>query len=244
MTSPYGDKRLCASFSPEELEETFFYPGPLYVTKPPSAMSRKRWDMAKEVCIECPVFLSCRAENMGQEYGVWGGTDQYERSRHRRRMTSSLRKRDQEQREALAASLAERAGGAGAARAEALSWSTGYSLQTVRGLIAEHRERIGTQHTARRDAAAREAVDVPLPAAITWPQADPPEGDGWVRSEGQTLPGYYLAQTPDGVWLRMKFRAGHLTPVRKWFPAERVSVRAVVEPVFENWSGEGKANAA
>jgi hypothetical protein len=244
MTSPYGDKRLCTTLPVEELEDTFFYPGPTAVSEAPSALAQRHWDRAREICLNCPVFLRCGDENMGQEFGVYAATDQHERYRLRKRLTAALRKTDGEQREALAKTLAERAGGAEAARAETLAWSTGYSVQTVRVLIAEHRERVSAQRQERRDTTAREAVDVPLPAGIVWPEADPPEGDGWVRSEGQTLPGYYLAQTPDGVWLRMKFRAGHLTPVRKWFPAERVSVRAVVEPVFENWSGEGKANAA
>lgn len=244
MTGPYGDKRLCASFSPEELEKTFWYPGPQTVSEVPSPLSQRRWEDAREVCIECPVFVQCRAENWGQDYGIWGGTDQYERYLYRQRLRKQAAKLDADQREALAKTLAARAGGAEMARAETLARITGYSVPTVRALITEHRKRVSAQRKVRRDATAREAVDVPLAAGISWPEADPPEGDGWLRNEGQIQPGYYLAQSPDGGRVYMKFRPGHMQPVRKWFAADGVSLRTKVVPVVRTPPGGRKAHAA
>lgn len=128
----------CANFSIEEMEGTFFYPGPHDTRRPPVARAQERWNEAKEVCIECPIFLRCREDNWGQTYGVWGGTDQYERHLERRKRSRAAQAMNAEQRSALAAQISARyAGGLGEA-AGTIARRTGYSVMTVNALLAEH----------------------------------------------------------------------------------------------------------
>lgn len=165
MTGPYGDTRLCASLTREELDGTFFYPGPLFVSSPPSGRSQTRWDRAKEICIECPVFLSCRQNRWGQEYGVWGGLDEHERYLYRRSLMRALGRMTPPQRAALAERLFHACGGARAPRLVAVSLRTGYTVPTLKGLLAEHAEALKDRARRREDAAraAREAVGAQRP---------------------------------------------------------------------------------
>lgn len=240
----YGDAPLCSTLKSEELEDTFFYRGPNQVREKPSRLTQEHWDQAKEFCIECPIFLRCREQNWGQEYGVWGGTDQHERYLYRRRRQRELLRMDDQRRQAVAASMWKRAGGAGAPQAMPLSRQIGLSASAIKTLVREHEGRLAARRRERQEAAVAAMEAINGPTGPQWPTAAPPEGQGWVFRDGAILPAYYLAQTADGAWVRMKFRAAHMQPVRKWFRAEHVTLRFPVTPVIGTWSGEGKSNAA
>lgn len=160
MTSPYGDARLCAELSTEELEDTFFYPGSQAVDRKPGPSATERWDMAKEVCIECPVFLACREEHWGEEFGVWGGTDQYERHLYRRRQQRLLARQDAAGRAALAATIHAERGSVEGWRLSVIVRRTGLSAANVKILAAEHQAVLDAekQRKAQERETAREAV--------------------------------------------------------------------------------------
>lgn len=85
MSPPDLRDGLCRQIDPAVLEDTFFYPGPQFPGKAPSATCRTQWAAAKAVCQTCPVLLECREAGVGEPYDVWGGMDQYERHLARRR---------------------------------------------------------------------------------------------------------------------------------------------------------------
>lgn len=171
MTSPYGDARLCASLTDEELEATFFYPGSPEVSRRPTGAAARADEAAREVCIECPVYLRCRAVCWGETYGVWGGTDQYERYVYRRKLARELADMGSAERAALAARMHHRAL---RTHPGEIARQTGYSPQALTILIAEHRDAVEALRDKRRAAAqaARDAVGVP--ALHTERRADGP----------------------------------------------------------------------
>lgn len=138
MRPPDLDAGLCRTLSPATLEKTFFFPAATAVRYTPSRAAQAAWDAAKEICIECPVFLRCRATCWSQEYGVIGGTDEHERYLERRRLMRYLAAKTPEERAQLAEYFHTRhAGGLGDPVA-AIARSTGYSEQVIKALMAEH----------------------------------------------------------------------------------------------------------
>lgn len=237
MTSPYGDKRLCESLDRADLEDTFWYPGPGHMRAIPSKISQKHWERAKETCIECPVFVQCRASHWGETEGVWGGTDQHERFLYRQKLRKQLHTMDDAERQALAADLRHRVGGPDAPRAEALSLETGYSVPAIKVLVQEHENRVAVARLARRATASQalEAISgpAPAPAKVPWPTGAPEGGDGWVWRDKRVFEGYYVAESADGRWLRMKLKEQSLRPIIRWFEAGHVDLRSEVIPVVE-----------
>lgn len=176
MKSPYGDARKCADLDSDVLEDTFFYPGSQAVSRGSGPKPQAHWDKAKEICIECPVFLACREEHWGEEYGVWGGTDQYERYLYRRRQQRAMARQDDAERAALAASIHAERGAVSGWRVDIIARRTGMSALTVRTLVAEHQAVLDAdkQRVAQEVETAREAVG--------WTSAEGAEG----KADGRT----------------------------------------------------------
>lgn len=235
MISPYGTAHKCAELTPKELENTFFYPGPQFVRTQPGKTAQRHWDKAKETCIECPVMLACRASGWGEEFGVIGGTDQHERYLHRRNQQRRYRKLPPQEQAALRAHVHARAR---TKSMETISGETGLSTGQLRAMVKMHREEL--EEAARAAAAAARAA-VGWTPTIAWPREHPRNGDAWLFREGMVHAGHYMAQTRDGSWIRMKFRARR-TPVIRWFPAAHVDLRTQVTPVYAERS-KGVAGA-
>jgi hypothetical protein len=223
----------CRKFAPEELERTFFYPGPMAVAKPPAKRSLRAWDQAKEVCIECPIFLACREANWGQDYGVWGGTDQHERHLYRRRLTKLLGLKDPEERAALAAHFHARHGSGLGESPDLIARQTGYSVVSIRILIAEHEEALEADRLRREVAKGGEPRWIDRPR---WPKGPPTNGDGWVWCYGHVYVGHYVAQTADGAYLYMRIKPGRAQTL-KWIRKAHVDMRTTVAPVVQDWVG-------
>lgn len=161
MSPPSRDPRRCAELDWKTLEGTFWYPGPMPVSDPPSPVSLRHWDLAKDVCEFCPLRSRCRATSWGEEFGIWGGTDQYDRHKYRHNLVRRLAHMSAEDRAKLAASLYGMRGATGY-RIRAIARETGYSAQTVAELVREHVARL----KAEREAAGRAARE-----AIGWSEA-------------------------------------------------------------------------
>jgi hypothetical protein len=223
----------CQKFAPEELEETFWYPGPQDVAKTPGSPALRAWEQAKEVCIECPVFLMCRENSWGQEYGVVGGTDQHERHLHRRRLTRLLALKDDQERAAMAAYFhARHAGGLGDSP-DLMARSTGYSSLSIKLMLSEHEALLDAQRKQAAaqadDAAPTEWEDTP-----SFPEASPPRADGWVWYYGRAYAGHYMGQTEDGAYVRMKIKPAR-AQTTKWLPVHLVDLRSTITPVVMEW---------
>lgn len=138
MRLPYGDTPLCRSLTRASLEATFHSPGPSQTRIVPSPGTQAAWDAAKEVCIECPVFLVCRENCWGEQYGVLGGTDQRERHLYRHRLFRALKAASPQERAAVAARLWRMHTGRHHMTPETIARRTGYSVPVVSGLLQEH----------------------------------------------------------------------------------------------------------
>lgn len=239
MTGPYGDKRLCESFSPAELEKTFFFPGPQNLALAPGSKAQRAWDAAKEVCIECPVFLECRSSNLGQEYGVFGGLDEHERHLLRRQATRALARADAEERAALAAYFHTRyADGLGDSPGQ-MARATGYSKSAVTTLIEEHQALLEQRAPKAPEVARWKRAE----EVIVWPKAGPPKKDGWVWYRDRAHGAHYVGETEDGEFFLMKVKP--LTAqTTKWFPKSHVDLRSTVRREVRVWVGrpEGRAD--
>lgn len=223
----------CQELSPKELEETFWYPGPQDVAKTPGGPALAAWEAAKEVCIECPVFLMCRENAWGQEYGVVGGTDQHERHLHRRRLTRLLALKGVEERAAMAAYFhARHAGGLGDSP-DLMARSTGYSSLSIKLMLSEHDALLDRQ---RRQAAASAADALPSEweDSPSFPEASPPRADGWVWYYGRAYAGHYMGQTADGAFVRMKIKPAR-AQTTKWLPVSHVDLRSTITPTVMEW---------
>lgn len=91
MIPPDLSAGLCRSLSPRSLEATFHYPGPTRPHTAPSAATQRQWDMAKEVCLSCPVMLRCAEVYRDEQRGIYGATDEHERYMKRRREAGAAR---------------------------------------------------------------------------------------------------------------------------------------------------------
>lgn len=223
----------CQSLDPEVLEGTFWYPGPQDLARTPGDAALAAWEQAKEICIECPIFLMCRENSWGQEFGVVGGTDQHERHLHRRRLTRLLALKNEADRAAMAAFFhARHAGGLGDSP-DVIARSTGYSSLMVKLMLSEHDDLLNGQRERRSEAAIGPALerweDVPK-----FPKASPPKADGWCWYFGRAYAGHYVAHTDDGAYLLMKIKPAR-AQTTKWLPVGHVDLRSTITPVVQDW---------
>lgn len=235
MKPPDLSEGRCTKLSPRTLEATFHYPGPQSVDQRPTAFAQEAWNEAKEHCLQCPVLALCRERNWGLEYGVVGGTDQYERYLYRRKIGRHLSHMDEAERAALAAQMYARHGRGLGDSAETISRQTGYTAPAVRGLVDEHQALLDAQRVERQASGSTPWVDAP-----EFPEKAPPRADGWVWYLGQAHRGHYVAQTEDGAYVRMKIkRSGAQTS--KWFATQVVDLRTPITPVIQTWIGRPDA---
>lgn len=183
----------------------------------PSPVVQDLWDQAKDLCSICPVSRECRRDTVGEEYGVFGGLDQYERYKVRMALPEAVKHWPKERRLAWGKELQRmRAGG--------LHWAT---IQTQTGLIRAAAEPLVKEWLRENvKAAAGNIVDLPLPE----PEREPmpfPEVPGsrhaWVRHRGLVSDAWYRGETYDGQWIYATTTAGK-GQVNKWFPIKDVKI--------------------
>lgn len=232
MRPPDLDAGLCRRLAPEVLESTFHFSGSNNVALTPSPQAQRAWDAAKEICIECPVFLRCRETCWGEEYGVVGGTDEHERHLRRRQLTNALARKDADERAQLAAYFHTRHAGGLGDSAGLMARTTGYSKQAVQALMDEHQAMLhGRQAPKGASPSAPPALDAPV-----WPNRRPIKGDGWVWYRRQARHAHYVGETEDGLYLLMKIKPTAAQTTR-WFPADQVDLRVAVCREVRAWVG-------
>lgn len=97
---PWVRRAACAGMPVED-----FYGECGSVYNKPKPGLKALWDEAKKVCQTCPVLQECRRDSLGEEFGVWGGRDQYERHLARRELAAQIRQWPREDRLRLARRL-------------------------------------------------------------------------------------------------------------------------------------------
>jgi pyruvate/2-oxoglutarate dehydrogenase complex dihydrolipoamide acyltransferase (E2) component len=215
---PYGGtKPLCSTLTQEQLENTFFFPSTY--DRQPSKAAQAAWDEAKETCLDCPFMLRCAEEHKGEDYGVWGGVDQYERYMERRRMSQRRQRSAPDKQAAEAARVYAMHAGHRGLPVHEVALRTGHSVKAVNAMIEAHE--------AASAAPAEPEAPAPAPRRIApaWPADWPPQGDTWVWAEGSARSGHVVAVTADGAFVRVKFRGARKAHVIRWFPADQVQIR-------------------
>jgi hypothetical protein len=182
-------------------DPTPFFANNGQLDRAPAAHVQAQWDSAKEVCARCPVLAECRRDTLGEEYGVWGGLDEYQRYMTRKKFAENKRwkKWPEELRLEWGEHLAKlRARGHNPFE---IRRKTGLLMSVVDALIQEWE----ASKKAPKAAPAR-----PEPKAlppIPFPEKNG-ERHGWVRNGRRMVDGWYAGHTSDGVWVRMHIRAG------------------------------------
>lgn len=235
---PYGgDTPLCTTLTTEGLEGTFWFPGPGDVAARPNGIVQKQWDEAKGFCLSCPLYLRCREINWGEEYGVWGGTDQYERYRYRRRLAQWRSALTPEQRKQLRVDLYQRMCGPRGLTPRKLALRTGWGERYLKEIYEAGQAADAKAAKERRQAAkaAFDEIEKTVRPEPPFPGTIPRAGAGnlWLRHAGDVLPGHYLAQTEDGAWIKAKFRTRKGSPAIKWVgPGQYRLMVTITAPVI------------
>jgi WhiB family redox-sensing transcriptional regulator len=189
-----------------------------------------QWARAKAICAHCPVLAECQRDTLGEEYGVWGGKDENERWRERRRLPRQAAKWPTDKRLAWARVLKELRDEGKTLRD--ISLATGFSAPLTEKLLEELEEQPEPK---------AEVVELPAPASPggEYHRPDFPEvrgsRDAWVRHDTRVSDAWYVSQTADGRWFRFKCFSGRGN-VRKWFAAEDVVIYRPQVPVIAEYA--------
>ena len=183
----------------------------------PGAKVQARWDMAKEICASCPVLAECKRDTLGEEYGVWGGLDQYQRYLGRRALAKKSKRWDKATRADWGRELLKLRD-EGRSLREILTLSG--VLPSLSAVLIREAEK------ARAEAAVPPppVVDLPLPEPRNLrPFPDKPgRRHAWVRRGAVISDAYYRAQSPDGAWFYVKTRTGRGGETHTWVAAANV----------------------
>jgi hypothetical protein len=206
-----------------------FFGGAGQPGRSPSQKIQEQWNQAKTVCAQCPVLLQCRRDTLGEEYGVFGGLDENERWRVRRKLPKLAAKWPQEKRMAWARIL----------KGMRDQGMTLRDIFTATGFSAPFTERLIEELEQSAEPPA-EVVQLPASPEAGQHKPDFPEvrgqRDAWVRHDTRIADGWYVSQTADGKWFRFNCWSGRGN-VRKWFAAEDVVIYRPQVPVIAEYAG-------
>lgn len=230
---------ICQKLDSTDVEDHFFA-GNAQVDRPPSAPTAAKWAAAKEICAMCRVQPECRRDTLGEEFGVWGGRDQHERYKERRKLSTKAKRWPEEDRLEWGRILAKMRD-AGHITAE-IYRRTGMGFHLASSLIEQWE---GSQQKAEK---ASTVVDLPLPEieerkALPFP-GRPGERHLWARHNGMVTDCWYRGQTADGAWIYVETWAGAGRSVKKWVNAEDARVYHPQTVVIRNYVKRPDAPAA
>lgn len=214
----------------EEDFPLFFADGGTPMT-PPGSRTAEKWRQAKEICSICPVLEECRRDTLGEEYGVFGGLDQYERAVIRKNMSKAIDKWDESRRLTWAREVHR-------LRELGKSWR---DIQGIAGLptsASQKLARIWDKHAEAQGETAT-IVDLPLPEPVAvraeFPLV-PGRRHAWVRHNGVVSDCWYRGETADGKWVYVTVYAGR-GQSHKWVPAEDALFYRPQTPIITEYIG-------
>jgi hypothetical protein len=215
-----------------EERDIFFAKGGQPDRKPGKAVLDK-WEQAKEICAMCPVLKECQRDTLGEEYGVFGGLDQFERYKIRMALRQAVRRWPEERQQAWGKELH-------ALRQAGMLWSTIYTRTGLPSSAAEWLVSRYAESRPEQPEPTAKVVDLPLPEPAdsrspAFPDK-PGRRDAWVRHRGVVSDGWYRGETPDGAWLCLTTDAGR-GQVHKWARAEDVRLYRPVAVIVMNYAG-------
>lgn len=149
MLPSFDDGRLCGGsrMDPKEFDKLFFF-GPPMAYKKPAAPTKELWEEAKAICRLCPVYEACRDSSRGDEFGVVGGTDQYERYLARRAESKRILALPWEQREPFAERAHRLYYGHNSLAKAVVAMTMGLTPPAIGKLAAQYKERLDNDRPA------------------------------------------------------------------------------------------------
>jgi hypothetical protein len=135
------------------------------------------------------------------------------------------------------------------ARCEAQTLNEKLGVWGGRDQLERHNLRKAAMRRAAKERATAALVEpetaaqpVPEPATASvmpkreFPPEDPAGYDGWVRIRQVMRSVFYMAQTPDGTYTKVKLK-GDKAPMIKWCPTGDVDLRRSVTVEIQEWAG-------
>lgn len=209
----------------------FFADGGVFYNRP-GPRTAEKWAQAKEICAMCPVISECRRDTLGEEYGVFGGLDQYERAVVRKNLTRTMDKWPESRRMTWAREIVR-------LRELGKSWA---EIQTMSGVPRSASQKfvsIWEASTQEKKPGTAAIVDLPLPEPVTnraeFPLA-PGRRHAWVRHNGVIADAWYRGETEDGKWVYVTVYAGR-GQVHKWIPVEDACFYRPQTPIITEYIG-------
>lgn len=196
-------KRACKG---ADLETFFMGDGSPGLRTPPPDHVQKHWDQVKEdFCKKCPVMHQCRRDTWGEQYGIWGGIDPYQRRLVRKALLRRAKNWPAARRAAWARDIYWLR-----VRDEPMDWTristrTGIPRSLAQQLFAEEekrqkeaREERAAQEAQRRQEAAQEAARALEGVSKAKLPDKPGIKDLWVIHAGVPLDATYVKHSEDG----------------------------------------------
>lgn len=182
-------------------DRELFFPKSGIVGRKPTKALQRQWDRAKEICQTCPVMHQCRRDTLGEERGVWGGLDEYERYLVRRALPSAAKRWPKSRRLALGRILWElrRPADPSVDKTPRVTWQT---IRTMTGIGPELGQELANEYAAsirpRVSKRKTNVVDLSLERAIAPFPKEKGQRHMWVRHNGRCADGWYRGESLDG----------------------------------------------
>ncbi|MFF6988332.1 WhiB family transcriptional regulator [Streptomyces sp. NPDC010273] len=222
-----------------EDRKLFFADGGQPNRRPGEAVQR-RWDQAKDICKMCPVLKECRRDSLGEEFGVYGGLDEFQRWHIRKALPGVVKSWPESKRLAWGREIH-------GLRQIGLHWSaiqyrTGMPQSAATDLLNLWEERIEAAKASKS-----KVTDLELPEMPEEKDKRPfPPGVGrrhaWVRDRGLVSDAWYRGETPDGEWICVTVFAGRGNS-HKWLRKDDVRLYRPQTVVILNYVGRPDDNS-
>lgn len=150
MLPSFDDGRLCGGsrMDPKAFDKLFFRGPPMAYRKPEPAV-QELWEEAKAICRTCPVHEACRDSSRGDEFGVVGGTDQYERYLARRAESKRILALPWEERKPFAQRAHRLYCGHNSLAKATVAMTMGLTPPAIGKLAAQYKERLAIEEPAK-----------------------------------------------------------------------------------------------
>lgn len=232
---PWAKEGIC-----RPQDEPLFFSPTGQLGRRPAAATQAAWDRAKEICERCPVKNQCRQDSMGEEFGVFGGLDEYQRYQFRRAMITAMDSWPEERRLRWAERVyAFRQDGA--LWIDIQTW-TGIPRQAGEKLLRIWTERLAALPAPAKRGSAPKVVDLPLPKEAPEFPAVPGRRHAWIRHRGIVADAWYRGETADGAWIYVTVQAGK-GQSNKWIAAQDAKVYEPQAPVIMTYSARADQRA-
>lgn len=200
-----------------------FFPPSAPIGRKPSKALQAEWDKAKSICARCPVLNQCRRDTLGEQHGVWGGLDEFQRFLIRRALPKASKNWPKGRRLALGRmlwNLRTRVDPDGE-KTPRVGWT---AIREMTGIGPDLGQMLVDEYEAHL-----KATEKPKPKVVTLPleRAVPPfpkkagRRDMWVRHNGLMADGWYRGESVDGRRILAEVNAGR-HHAQKWVSIDNV----------------------